>query len=344
MAVLGYTLAELGIIAACFTCNVALVNSVKFIQYTLHYPYPLLISAMHMIFSWLACGVYVKFSVPALREYTFSRYMKEVFPVAAMASASIGCGNMALKYIFPSFHELLQQTSPAAQVLVCVLIYHQHYNLPTYLSMIPICGGAIMCSGGEVNFNIIGVTFSIGAVLTRALKNTMQAHLMTVSFSTIELLFALAPANLFFFMTASVISEGPIEPAVNLVKAPTVLLAVIGSSILACSYNLLAFKMLQVLSPVGAMVVHTLKTPATLLVSWMLFGNQVGILQIVGFIIITAGVYYYKHFGKEMTEDNYQSVEGEVKRELEEFDIEDNNSEVDSVSSDADGEKEAGKE
>ncbi|KAF4708196.1 hypothetical protein FOZ63_030135 [Perkinsus olseni] len=77
MAVLGYTLAELGIIAACFTCNVALVNSVKFIQYTLHYPYPLLISAMHMVFSWLACGVYVKFNVPALREYTFSRYMKE---------------------------------------------------------------------------------------------------------------------------------------------------------------------------------------------------------------------------------------------------------------------------
>ncbi|KAF4688873.1 hypothetical protein FOZ60_002248 [Perkinsus olseni] len=331
MAVLGYTLAELGIIAACFTCNVALVNSVKFIQYTLHYPYPLLISAMHMIFSWLACGVYVKFNVPALREYTFSRYMKEVFPVAAMASASIGCGNMALKYIFPSFHELLQQTSPAAQVLVCVLIYHQHYNLPTYLSMIPICGGAIMCSGGEVNFNIIGVTFSIGAVLTRALKNTMQAHLMTVSFTTIELLFALAPANLFFFMTASVISEGPIEPAVNLVKAPTVLPR--------CCWIIYTGMLLQSASfqNVASFVTDRSDGGAH-------FEDPGHVAGVVDVVRQPTGVYYYKHFGKEITEDDYQSVEKEAKQELEEFDIEDNNAEVDSVSSDEDGEEETGKE
>ncbi|KAF4661003.1 hypothetical protein FOZ61_003620 [Perkinsus olseni] len=321
MNILGYTIGEVAIIVANFTCNVALVNSVKFIQYTLHYPYPLLISAMHMIFSWLACGVYVKFSVPALREYTFSRYMKEVFPVAAMASASIGCGNMALKYIFPSFHELLQQTSPAAQVLVCVLIYHQHYNLPTYLSMIPICGGAIMCSGGEVNFNIIGVTFSIGAVLTRALKNTMQSRLMTTSFTNIELLYVLAPANLFFFLTGSFLVEGLFEPTRQLISTPNALVAVVFSALLACTYNLLAFKMLQVLSPVGAMVVHTLKTPATLIVSTLLFGNKIGVLQVLGFVVITAGVYYYKNYGKEVKPEEYQKIDAS-KGDPEEFDLE----------------------
>ncbi|KAF4672314.1 hypothetical protein FOL47_000699 [Perkinsus chesapeaki] len=206
--------------------------------------------------------------------------------------------------------------------------------------MIPICGGAIMCSGGEVNFNAIGVFFSIGAVITRALKNTMQAHLMTVSFSTIELLFVLAPANLFFFMAASIISEGPIEPIGNLLKSPGAFIAVIASSVLACSYNLLAFKMLQVLSPVGAMVVHTLKTPAMLLISFMLFGNQIGIMQIIGFIVITVGVHYYKKYGKEIKDDDYVVVGSSSpkgKRELDEFDLEGNHdAEVKSVSSDLD--------
>ncbi|EER05800.1 conserved hypothetical protein [Perkinsus marinus ATCC 50983] len=322
MNVLGYGIGEIAIIVANFTCNVALVNSVKYIQYTLHYPYPLLISAVHMVFSWLACGVYVKFNVPALREYTLKRYMVEVFPVAAMASASIGCGNMALKYIFPSFHELLQQTSPAAQVLVCVLIYHQRYNLPTYLSMIPICGGAIMCSGGEVNFNVIGVTFSIGAVLTRALKNTMQSRLMTTSFTNIELLYVLAPANLFFFLSGSFLFEGVLAPTRELISMPTALFAVVFSALLACTYNLLAFKMLQVLSPVGAMVVHTLKTPATLMVSTVLFGNKVGISQIIGFVIITAGVYYYKNYGKEVKPEDYQKIDPKNGGDPEEFDLE----------------------
>mmetsp|Transcript_7012 Transcript_7012/g.6937 ORF Transcript_7012/g.6937 Transcript_7012/m.6937 type:complete len:91 (-) Transcript_7012:173-445(-) len=80
--------------------------------------------------------------------------------------------------------------------------------------------------------------------------------------------------------------------------------------------------MLQVLSPVGAMVVHTLKTPATLMVSTVLFGNKVGISQIIGFVIITAGVYYYKNYGKEVKPEDYQKIDPKNGGDPEEFDLE----------------------
>ncbi|KAF4672313.1 hypothetical protein FOL47_000698 [Perkinsus chesapeaki] len=188
--------------------------------------------------------------------------------------------------------------------------------------MIPICGGAIMCSGGEVNFNAIGVFFSISTVITRALKNTMQSRLMTTSFTSIELLYVLAPANLFFFLTGSFIFEGVFEPVRQLISTPHALVAVLISALLACTYNLLAFKMLQVLSPVGAMVVHTLKTPATLVVSTLLFGNKIGFLQVVGFVIITVGVYYYKNYGKEIKPDDYQKINYKTGGDPDEFDLE----------------------
>mmetsp|Transcript_4439 Transcript_4439/g.4060 ORF Transcript_4439/g.4060 Transcript_4439/m.4060 type:complete len:86 (+) Transcript_4439:1-258(+) len=83
------------------------------------------------------------------------------------------------------------------------------------------------------------------------------------------------------------------------------------------------------------MVVHTLKTPATLLVSWMLFGNEVGVIQIVGFVIITMGVYYYKHYGEEIKEEaEYDGVNKQ--EELEQLDIEENGAETASVSSGGD--------
>ncbi|KAF4747350.1 hypothetical protein FOZ62_020848 [Perkinsus olseni] len=91
--------------------------------------------------------------------------------------------------------------------------------------MLPVCGGAILCGHGEVNFVLLGALFAIGSVFFRALKNTMQ----------------------------------------------------------------------------GAMVVHSLKTPGMLVTSWALFGNPVKQSQILGFVIITAGVYYYRTNGAELT-------------------------------------------
>ncbi|KAF4674529.1 hypothetical protein FOL47_009054 [Perkinsus chesapeaki] len=300
MTILGYTLKEALIIAACFASSLSMMNSVKYIQTNLDYPYPLFISAMHMLWSFVACGMYLRFDLAALKDYSTRKYLREIVPIATFSSASISCGNLALKYIYPSFNELLQQTSAAVTVIVGVLIFGKRYNLATYISMLPVCGGAFLCGHGEVNFVLIGALFAIGSVFFRALKNTMQGNLLSGSFSSLELLFALAPANLIFFLVGSVLSEG-LSPVWEASTSPRIILALVLSSALACAFNLLTFMMLKLLSPVGAMVVHSLKTPGMLITSWALFGNPVRSSQILGFVIITAGVYYYKTHSVELT-------------------------------------------
>ncbi|KAF4752054.1 hypothetical protein FOZ63_023582 [Perkinsus olseni] len=299
MAILGYTLKEVFIIAACFGASVSMMNSVKYIQTSLNYPYPLFISAMHMLWSFGACGLYLRCDMGTLQRYSLSQYLHKIVPIALFSSASIACGNLALKYIYPSFNELLQQTSAAVTVVVGVFIFGKRYNFATYFSMLPVCGGAILCGHGEVNFVLLGALFAIGSVFFRALKNTMQGDLLNESLSSLELLFVLAPANLLFFLVGSVVTEG-LNPIWEAAPSPRIMLALVVSSLLACAFNLLTFKMLKLLSPVGAMVVHSLKTPGMLVTSWALFGNPVKQSQILGFVIITAGVYYYRTNGAEL--------------------------------------------
>ncbi|EEQ98714.1 conserved hypothetical protein, partial [Perkinsus marinus ATCC 50983] len=267
---------------------------------SLDYPYPLFISAMHMLWSFGACGFYLRHEMGILQRYSPTQYLQQIVPISVFSSASIACGNLALKYIYPSFNELLQQTSAAVTVVVGVFIFGKRYNFATYLSMLPVCGGALLCGHGEVNFVLLGALSAIGSVFFRALKNTMQGDLLNGSLSSLELLFVLAPANLVFFLIGSLAAEG-ISPVWEAASSPSIMLGLIISSFLACAFNILTFMMLKLLSPVGAMVVHSMKTPGMLITSWALFGNPVEPTQIVGFVIITAGVYYYRVNGGEIT-------------------------------------------
>ncbi|EER13264.1 conserved hypothetical protein [Perkinsus marinus ATCC 50983] len=174
--------------------------------------------------------------------------------------------------------------------------------------MLPVCGGALLCGHGEVNFVLLGALSAIGSVFFRALKNTMQGDLLNGSLSSLELLFVLAPANLVFFLIGSLAAEG-ISPVWEAASSPSIMLGLIISSFLACAFNILTFMMLKLLSPVGAMVVHSMKTPGMLITSWALFGNPVEPTQIVGFVIITAGVYYYRVNGGEITPETVSAEE-----------------------------------
>mmetsp|Transcript_9428 Transcript_9428/g.7864 ORF Transcript_9428/g.7864 Transcript_9428/m.7864 type:complete len:87 (-) Transcript_9428:114-374(-) len=58
------------------------------------------------------------------------------------------------------------------------------------------------------------------------------------------------------------------------------------------------------------------------LVTTLLFGNKIGFLQVVGFVTITVGVYYYKNYGKEIKPDEYQKINYKTGGDPDEFDLE----------------------
>eukprot|EP00392_Amoebophrya_sp_AT5.2_P014444 g14593.t1 len=94
-----------------------------------------------------------------------------VVPFAALGAFSIGAGNMSLVLLYPSFHEMIQNTTPFWTLLVMVFLGGKSYNWYSYLAMIPICCGGSLCCLGEVNFSLLGILFSFASSLLRVTKS-----------------------------------------------------------------------------------------------------------------------------------------------------------------------------
>ena len=100
------------------------------------------------------------------------------FVTAESGALSIACGNLALVYLYPSFHEMIQNTTPFWTLVVMSTVGRVDYNRWSYLAMVPVCGGGILCGLGELNWNLLGVGVSLGCVGFRALRVWKQAAML----------------------------------------------------------------------------------------------------------------------------------------------------------------------
>lgn len=67
----------------------------------------------------------------------------------------------------------------------------------------------------------------------------------------------------------------------------------------AAAFNLVGFLSVGYLGAVSAMVIGNLKTPTSILICFLIFGNPVTVQQLFGFLIGLAGVLSYDRYGKE---------------------------------------------
>jgi solute carrier family 35 protein E4 len=73
---------------------------------------------------------------------------------------------------------MLNALTPFATVALSVLILAKSYHPYVWLSMIPMCGGILLCIKGEVNYDAIGVMASLCATLFRAIKSILSEAIL----------------------------------------------------------------------------------------------------------------------------------------------------------------------
>ena len=68
----------------------------------------------------------------------------------------------------------------------------QRYTPSAYASMVPMCGGVMLCTAGELNFNLIGFVAVVSSTLLRGVKSIIQGRLLTApeeKFDSLTLLY-----------------------------------------------------------------------------------------------------------------------------------------------------------
>eukprot|EP00971_Amphidinium_carterae_P343175 6482787-Amphidinium_carterae.2 len=87
------------------------------------YKFPVAVTVIHMFFSWAFCGVYMRLKDQLQGAQTtsvvwpLSKQLEKVAPLAVCFATSVAMGNLSLKYIFPSFSQMLGGMTPLITVV-----------------------------------------------------------------------------------------------------------------------------------------------------------------------------------------------------------------------------------
>lgn len=286
--------------------------AVKFVFEDYKFNYPKFVTGLHFIFcSFVAACVLASQSraegqtriaklergVPTRREFCL-----QVMPIALAFAYSVGANNMALVFCSAAFTEIVGATSPVVSALFSVMM-----GLPFDLQLLGptllVVFACAVSTSGEVNFSVIGFFLCLMSMLSRALKATVQQYTMTgesrQKFDPVNLMLwtclpSFALVQLWSFATEGL---GPFRDLMKLSSAQRFGLAfcIFLSCANACVLNLAALFCTRDLGAVGVQIVAQVKSILTFLGAVALFGDVVTTREVVGFVAVLIGVFWFSH-------------------------------------------------
>lgn len=329
------TAQTLAVVASWFFLNIAMGSSTKWIflyakicmeetKQCYAFKFPLTITVIHMVFSWAMCWCQLTCmgSRPKVPGLSVGQQLEKIVPLAVCFSLSVAMGNLSLKYIYPSFNQMLGAMSPLITVLLAMAIQRKRYNWWTWLSMPVICGGLAICSFQESNFHPLGAFYATGATVLRAVKSIMQGRLLQGDkIDSVSLLYYMAPWAAGVLLLLATFMEG-FEPQLLLLSGlrgmgpagpgavhdrvtggTYVVLLLVVSGLNACLLNVANFLVTSYTSAVTLQVLGNVKSCLAIAVSVAIFGNHLSLEQAAGVATCLFGVWLYNRKGGSVSKE-----------------------------------------
>lgn len=283
-----------------FTLNICMGNLNGWILKHHGIAYPVVLTTLHMVCCWgLSALCLVVRNQPAVHAMSISDVTSsKVQSLSYYFCASVACGNIALRYIFVSFSQMVTAASPLFTICLMWLMVGKRYSRLTYLSMLPMCGGVMLCTAGELNFNIIGFVTVVASTLLRGVKSIVQARLLTSPEERLDpltLLYHMSRSSVVPLGLYAALFEYPClyDPLLRDRGAIRLWVLVLLSGLVAFFLNICNFLVTKCTSAVALQVLGNVKVVISIVVSLFIFGNEVSTSSILGCAITLVGVAVY---------------------------------------------------
>ena len=297
------TLDVVGPVTAWFVLNIAIGNLNGWVLRD-GFAYPVLLTTVHMFCCWSLAGLSLITCMrrpdakPAAR-----RAIYKVRRLSVAFCASVACGNIALQYIYVSFAQMVTAAGPLFTIVLMYTMAGKRYSKEAYASMLPMCGGVMLCTAGELNFNFIGFAAVVAATLLRGVKSIIQGRLLTApedKFDSLTLLYHMAGCSIppLGAYAALVEHAALFDPKLYGDGACRRWSLVFLSGFVAFFLNLCNFVVTKRTSAVTLQVLGNVKVVISIGVSLLIFGNPVSTFSAAGCIITLGGVMAYNRAPK----------------------------------------------
>lgn len=262
--------------------------------------YPVLLTLVHMVVSWILAGLSLISCMHPGQAARPANYnvIRKVRTLSLAFCASVACGNIALQYIYVSFAQMVTAAGPLFTIVLMYTMTGKRYSRAAYASMLPMCGGVMMCVTGELNFNFVGFLAVVAATLLRGVKSIIQGRLLTSpedKFDSLTLLFhmsgcSVAPLGAYVALCEYTALYDPLLWGDGALSRWGVVLL---SGFVAFFLNLCNFVVTKKTSAVTLQVLGNVKVVISIAVSLLIFRNSISSWSVAGCIITLAGVAAY---------------------------------------------------
>jgi len=284
-----------------FAFNISIANVNKWIFSSYDFRYPVFLTCLHMIVSMILSALLIKGGWYPLKELTsWKKWCTKILPLAAIFCASVALGNVGLRYIFVSYAQIVTATTPLFTVLAVRCLSRQSLKWEVYLSMIPIAGGVGLASWQEADFHLFGFAAIVAATALRAVKSVWQGLLLSDEddrLDAISLLYYMSPPcfAILFFIAVFSEPELMLDSVVfgQMLSDWNLMSWLISSGVIAFFLNIMNLLVTKYTSAVTLQVLGNVKVVLSILVSVLIFQNQVSFLSWIGCSVTLLGVNWY---------------------------------------------------
>jgi len=235
-----------------------------------------------------------------LPELTASDY-KKTLAVGATSAGAHAASVFALNAGAVSFGQIVKAAEPAFAALLGVMFYGQKVSLGKWLCLIPVIGGVVLASLGEMNFAWAALLTAAMANVFAAIKGNENKKLMQTEglkdrMGGVGNQFAITMLNSFgFCLIIMLLTEGSRFGAFMKVASttPAVVMNLVMSGLWFYAYNELATFTIKKTNAVTSSVANTAKRVIVIVGVAIVMHESLSPLKLAGCAIGIGGVFLY---------------------------------------------------